>query len=130
MYGETQDCTKPLGAVAHFTARILQGNPIEIWGDGTVVRDYVHVDDVTSAILVFCKLFWPSRHLQHRQRQGTSLNELVKLLKTHTALPVNVNYKPSRNFDVAENVLDIKSGDGRIKLAAHDEPGGWSPEDS
>ena len=107
MYGETQDCTKPLGAVAHFTARILQGNPIEIWGDGTVVRDYIHVDDVTSAILAAASYSGPHAIFNIGSGEGTSLNELVKLLKTHTALPVNVNYKPSRNFDVAENVLDI-----------------------
>src|SRR6266850_7536374 len=50
IYGESQDCNRPLGAVAHFTARAVNGVPIEIWGDGTTTRDYIHVDDVVSAI--------------------------------------------------------------------------------
>jgi UDP-glucose 4-epimerase len=119
MYGETQDCTKPLGAVAHFTAHILQGTPIEIWGDGTVVRDYVHVDDVTSAILASTDYSGPYSIFNIGSGEGTSLSELVKKLKTHTALPVNVIYKPSRNFDVSENVLDIR-------LAMHEL--NWRPE--
>src|SRR2546427_4195460 len=32
MYGESQDCDRPLGAVAHFTTRAVSGIPIEIWG--------------------------------------------------------------------------------------------------
>lgn len=48
-YGEDQDDRFPFGA---FTARAKRrDDPFEVWGDGTQVRDWVHVDDVVGAIL-------------------------------------------------------------------------------
>lgn len=47
-YAEDQDGTYPFGA---FRNRILSvENPFEIWGDGTQVRDWVHVVDVMRTI--------------------------------------------------------------------------------
>ena len=44
------------GAVAVFLHRALADQPIEIWGDGSVVRDYIHVSDVVSAFLAAADL--------------------------------------------------------------------------
>jgi UDP-glucose 4-epimerase len=108
IYGENQGCAKPLGAVAHFTSRIFEDKPIEVWGDGSVVRDYVHVDDVARA-LITAATYSGSHHIFNiGSGRGTSLNDLLKLLKKHTLLPVNVVYRPGRAFDVAENILDIR----------------------
>ena len=34
-----------------FLHRSLTGNPIEIWGDGSVIRDYIHIGDVAEAFV-------------------------------------------------------------------------------
>lgn len=48
-YGETQSLDYPFGA---FLDRAKHGaDPFHIWGDGTAVRDWVHVDDVVEACL-------------------------------------------------------------------------------
>lgn len=48
-YGEDQSSDFPFGA---FRDRALRkDDPFEIWGDGTQVRDWVHVDDLVGAIL-------------------------------------------------------------------------------
>jgi UDP-glucose 4-epimerase len=107
IYGEEQDCSKPLGAVAHFTSRVLHHEPIEIWGDGTIIRDYVHVDDVANALLTSATYTGPESLFNIGSGCGTSLAGLVELLREHSGLPVRVVYKPGRAFDVAENVLDI-----------------------
>lgn len=39
-------------AVEHFMDAISRGQPIKIYGDGTAVRDFVHVDDVVDANLL------------------------------------------------------------------------------
>lgn len=47
-YGEDQDGTYPFGA---FRDRIKNHeDPFRIWGDGTQVRDWVHVDDIMATI--------------------------------------------------------------------------------
>ncbi len=119
LYGETQDCTRPLGAVAHFTSRAVRGVPIEIWGDGTTTRDYVHVDDVTNALLKCISYNGADRLFNIGSGRGVTLNQLVEMLQQRLVGPVDVNHRPRRGFDVPENVLDIRRA--RQELS-------WSPE--
>jgi len=119
MYGESQDCNKPLGAVAHFAARAINGTPLEIWGDGTTTRDYVHVDDVVRALIMAAGYEGAERLFNIGTGRGTSLAQLVDLLRERTPWPVAVNYGPTRGFDVPENVLDV--GRARSELL-------WTPE--
>jgi ADP-L-glycero-D-manno-heptose 6-epimerase len=49
-YGPTQLANQAQGAVGVFLSRILNNQPIEIWGDGTVIRDYLYIDDLTRAV--------------------------------------------------------------------------------
>ena len=51
-FGERQRPTASQGAVTVFLDRALRGEAIVIWGDGSVVRDYVYVRDVADA---FCR---------------------------------------------------------------------------
>ena len=48
-YGERQRPDGSQGAVAVFLGKMLRNEPIEIWGDGSVVRDYLYVQDVAVA---------------------------------------------------------------------------------
>jgi UDP-glucose 4-epimerase len=107
MYGESQGCNRPLGAVAHFTARAVDGVPIEIWGDGAITRDYIHVDDVVSALLSAKSYEGAERLFNIGTGRGVTLNQLVEMLQNRLSSPVPVNYKPQRGFDVLENVLDV-----------------------
>ncbi len=109
IYGEAQDCSKPLGAVAHFTHHALHGHPIEIWGDGTTTRDYIHVEDVVRALILAADYEGTHPLFNIGSGHGLSLNGLVDLIKQYATKPVAISYKPSRAFDVRENVLDIQN---------------------
>jgi UDP-glucose 4-epimerase len=119
MYGESQDCNKPVGAVAHFVAKAIGRMPLEIWGDGTTTRDYVHVDDVVKALVMAAKYEGAERLFNIGTGRGTSLAELVDLLRERTPWPVAISYGAARSFDVPENVLDV--GRARSELL-------WIPE--
>ena len=49
-YGERQDPKNSLGALTIFLSRMLSGQNIEVWGDGTVTRDFIYAGDVAEAI--------------------------------------------------------------------------------
>lgn len=118
-YGEDQDLSKPLGAVAHFAARAARGLPIEIWGDGSVTRDYVHVEDVAEAFIRAVNYRGSETIMNIGTGRGVSLNQLVQFIQEGLAAHVAVDYKPARSFDVAENVLDIQ----RVRHEL-----GWEPK--
>ena len=48
-FGPCQIDWKGQGFIAAAAARALAGQPIEIWGDGSVIRDFIYVDDVVDA---------------------------------------------------------------------------------
>ena len=107
MYGDCQNLERPLGAVSHFAHRAVNGQPIEIWGDGSVRRDYVHVDDVVSALLKSIP-YQGSEHLFNiGSGRSVSLNQLLDLIRRRVDAQIVVKYLPPRSFDVQENVLDI-----------------------
>jgi UDP-glucose 4-epimerase len=107
IYGEFQSLDRPLGAVSHFTHRAVEGKPVEIWGNGTTSRDYVHVDDVVQALLRSISYQGAEYLFNIGSGRSVSLNELVDLIRNRIEEEIVVNYKPARSFDVQENVLDI-----------------------
>ncbi|MHB1313700.1 MAG: NAD-dependent epimerase/dehydratase family protein [Gemmatimonadaceae bacterium] len=49
VYGPRQDPHGEAGVVAIFCNRLLDGQPLTVFGDGRQTRDYVHVKDVAAA---------------------------------------------------------------------------------
>ena len=42
-YGAGQNTERGQGAVSAFLGKALRNEPIVIWGDGAIVRDYIHI---------------------------------------------------------------------------------------
>ena len=51
VYGPRQDPHGEAGVVAIFSGRIIDGEPVTVFGDGLQTRDYVYVDDVVDAFM-------------------------------------------------------------------------------
>jgi len=114
-YGERQNLYKNQGVIGVWLKNISQNKPIEIWGDGSVVRDYVYVQDVAQAVLkALEKVKGADIYNIGGGGKGHSLNDIVAAIKTHLGISFEVNYKPSRNFDVPVNVLDISKASAEI----------------
>jgi UDP-glucose 4-epimerase len=114
IYGESQDMSKPLGALGHFTRKAFEQVPIEIWGDGSAVRDYVHVDDVVEAMLAAAKYTGDQHIFNVGSGEGISLLDIVRALDAMTERTNPVVFREGRSFDVARNVLD--SGRAKTEL--------------
>jgi len=105
-YGERQRIETAQGAVAVFLQRALRRQPLEIWGDGSVTRDYVYIGDVADAFLSAAEYQGPLSIFNIGSGQGTSLNELLAKLETVVGHNIERQYLPARPFDVKLNVLD------------------------
>ena len=105
-YGPYQHSAKNQGVVAAFISRALAGQPIEIWGDGSVVRDYVYVEDVVEAILRAATYTGSERTFNIGSGKGICLTDIADAVAQATGLKLNKIFKASRSVDVTKSVLD------------------------
>lgn len=106
-FGERQRANAAQGAVAVFMNRAIHDQPIEIWGDGSVVRDYIYIADVIEALMKAAFYKGNERLFNVGSGQGKSLNEILVAIETLLQRPVIRTYLAGRAFDVPANVLDI-----------------------
>jgi len=118
LYGEHQNLDKPLGAVSHFAYRAATGKTVEIWGDGTIRRDYIHVDDVVNAFRKAITYRGPERVFNIGTGRSVSLNQLLELIGQRVDRRLQVTYAPARGFDVLDNALEITRAAREL---------GWTP---
>ena len=107
-FGERQRIDASQGAVAVFLGRVLRGETIDVWGDGSVVRDYIHISDVVSALLGALDYHGPERVFNIGSGRGTSLNALLDTIARVTGTEPARRYLAARGFDVPANVLAIE----------------------
>ena len=118
-FGPRQKIDGAQGAVAVFLGAALRGNTIAIWGDGSIVRDYVHVDDVVSAVGAALGYEGKERVFNIGSGRGRSLLDVISAVESATGARLEKVFSPSRLFDVQRNVLDIT----RAQRELH-----WSPK--
>lgn len=116
-FGPRQGHVGVQGVVATFMHNLRDGKPIEIWGDGRVIRDYLHVADlaalcVTAANSDFCGA------VNAGSGQGRSLLDLIEAISDVSGHRIAPNFKSGRKIDVPYSVLDITRA-GKIL--------GWKP---
>ena len=80
-YGPRQPFDKPQGVIAVFIHKILSGQPLEIWGDGKQLRDYLYMDDAVSAFMTVLKKKTPSTLYNFGSSIGISVNDIIRHLK-------------------------------------------------
>jgi UDP-glucose 4-epimerase len=105
-FGQRQRVETAQGAVAAFLSKALKGEPVEIWGDGSVIRDYIYISDVADAFARAVEYDGARSIFNVSTGIGTSLNELVDLIERVAGRKVVRRYRPSRRFDVPVNILD------------------------
>jgi UDP-glucose 4-epimerase len=104
-YGERQRIETAQGAVGVFLHNAIKGIPIDIWGDGSVTRDYIHVSDVAEAFTLALVYAGDRRVFNISSGVGVSLNELIAMLEDALGRPVIRRHLPGRPFDVQVSVL-------------------------
>ncbi len=108
-YGEHQRAASTQGAVAVFLHQAMNRKPIEIWGDGNVIRDYIYIGDVVDALSKAVSHSGVPRTFNIGSGLGHSLNELIGTIESLMGYTVERVYKEGRAVDVPETVLDISN---------------------
>ncbi len=104
-YGPRQGHAGVQGVISTFLRRALGNEAIEVWGDGSVVRDFIHVRDLAE----LCALAVQSDVegvFNAGSGIGVSVNDIIQHVKDVSGQDVRTIYKPGRPVDVQRSVLD------------------------
>ena len=105
-YGERQNPLVAQGVIPVFLRKIFLNEPIEIWGNGEVTRDYIYIKDVVKLIVKSLDYKTSSRIFNVGSSVGTTLKELINIISGITNKQPEIRYKEARTIDVPVNILD------------------------
>lgn len=106
-YGPHQNPNGMLGAVTTFTYKALNNEPIYIYGDGEIIRDYIYIDDAIEGIVKISNGNSRWKVFNLGTGKGISLIELLKTIEKALNIKMNILFKAKRNADVPINYLNI-----------------------
>ena len=93
------------GVIVNFKENIQNNKPLTIFGDGKVIRDFVHVDDVINGIVL--SISSKSGIFNIASGNGTSINDLAKLFIHLSEKKSEIIFKPARDGEIIHSVADI-----------------------
>lgn len=117
-YGPYQNPAKLQGIIPIFTKKILYGESVEIWGDGSIIRDFITVEDLSDAVTQLIKNNIWNQTYNIGSGNGVSIKEVVRLIENMANTKAKILYKGARECDVRSIVLDID----KIKRAINFNP--------
>lgn len=117
VYGPRQDPFGEAGVVAIFTMAMLRGRTPTIYGDGSIVRDFVYVQDVVKANLLAVERDI-AEPVNIGTGIGTSVGQLYDLLSKIVGFPNPARYGPARVGDVKVNILSSRRAEQALGWSA------------
>jgi UDP-glucose 4-epimerase len=127
VYGPRQDPKSEAGVVSIFVARMLDGRPVTVFGDGRQTRDYVFVGDVARANLLAGtvavsrgdRLDVPAFNIGTGRE--TTVNDLAQHVGRALGRTPVVQYAPARPGELFRSCLDVSKAAREL---------GWRPTTS
>lgn len=118
-YGYGQKINAAQGLIAVTFGKVMRGEPIEIWGDGCVVRDYLHISDLISAVIELMSRNTRNEIYNIGSGEGKSVNQVLEVIQSIFNQKLDIRYGEGRTVDINSSVLDIS----KITTST-----GWSPK--
>lgn len=106
-YGPFQRPNGMLGAVTTFTYKALKNEEIIVYGDGSVIRDFIYIDDAIEAIVNITFNNSDYNLFNVGSGYGTSISEVLLIIQNVLERSLKISYLPSRSVDIPVNYLDI-----------------------
>ena len=124
VYGPRQDPHGEAGVVAIFCNRLLDGEPLTVYGDGKQTRDYVYVEDVARANVLAASAAIPSgggvdsRAFNIGTSVETNVLELAGQLRQVSGVSAELRHAPARPGEQLRSAVRIAKAERVL---------GWRP---
>ena len=105
VYGPRQ---RPDLAISKFCRAILEGRPIDKYGDGTTCRDYTYIDDIVDGVMGAVRYDGkPFDIFNLGGSQTVSLNDLIAACEEACGRPALIHQMPMQPGDVPRTSADV-----------------------
>lgn len=106
-FGFGQDINGTQGLIAVAIGRILQNETIHIRGNGSAIRDYIFIEDLSNYFYALMKFDIENQIINIGSGTGYSINDILGFLKQCIDTPLKVDYIEPGPDDVSNVVLDV-----------------------
>jgi UDP-glucose 4-epimerase len=118
-FGPFQVALKNQGIIAAVISRALRNESVEIWGDGSVVRDFVFADDIMDALEAAASDQSEARIFNIGSGQGRMLRDVIATIEKLMDRKLEIRWKDKRAVDVPVSVVSIERAKNVL---------GWTPK--
>ena len=106
VYGEHQRPDRGQGAIVTFLHRVAREEPVDLYGGGTTIRDYIYAGDVARIVVALLDRRDGAPIVNVGTGKAASLPDVLRLVEEQVGKPARVVTHPERRFDVHGIVLD------------------------
>ncbi len=105
-FGLHQSLYGTQGLISVILGKIRDGLGLDVWGDGSSIRDYIYIDDLTASLCDLIAAETSDMTVNLGSGVGHSLLDVVNIIQEAAGRPIELNFKPARPADVPRLVLD------------------------
>jgi len=117
VYGPRQ---RPDLAISKFTQRILSGDPIDQYGDGSTARDYTFVEDIVTGIISAMNYRDSNFEIFNLGGSATTpLIELIQLVEEACGKKATINIVGEQPGDVPRTFADVSKANTLLGYSPH-----------
>ena len=123
VYGPGQVTSRGFGVIPNVFWHMRHAQAMDVWGDGSQTRDYIHVDDLVELCVAAIRTPPVPGITVFNAASGrsTSLNELFSIMEDVAGLPLSKIYHEPRAVDAIHVAVDVSKAKARF---------GWSAQKS
>lgn len=106
-YGYGQNLYGKQGIIAVAIGKTLNNKPIDVYGDGGNIRDYIFIEDFCHYMKYLIVNRVINKTLNIGSGIGYSINDVLNIIEKVTRKKLIINYIKKRNTDVPSIIMDI-----------------------
>lgn len=107
-YGKYQRSYGNQGFVAVALRKILSNEPIVIWGNGTVIRDYIYVEDLCITVKHIIRSAATNETFNVGSGEGVALLKVIELMKYFLRREAQIEFQEKRLVDTNQIILNVE----------------------
>ncbi|MEM7359267.1 MAG: NAD-dependent epimerase/dehydratase family protein [Pseudomonadota bacterium] len=99
---------RPDMAPVRFASRMLKGEPIPVYNEGNMIRDFTYIDDISDGMMKVIAAKQGENYRVYNIGRGepVQLLDFIKSLETHLGVTAVLNMLPMQDGDVPRTMAD------------------------